>query len=196
VKDPGPYRWRECLVLAAVPLSVSLGWITAQFDLTQWLGDRWYLAWGVGAYYAVTVLALLAWYRSLSVPRTLSAIILSILAWHWAVQLASDGYQGGPSENGFVPRSVVAGFFGAVIVGISPLAGRDFPRWERRLAILGLVGAVCGAQMALLCLWNFAIGFWLGLIGWQLAVTAVLIYSSAPQRNGQPVFWPSPPQLG
>lgn len=197
MKAPGRFHWRELLVLAGVPVSVFLAWAVPQLSVARLLGDRWLFEWGVGAFYAASVLVPLGWYRSQSIGRTLFAGLLSVAAWHWASEIASDGYAvlNGSSNDKFVLRSLIAGFFGAVVMGATPLARQCFPGWERRLAGVGLVGGICGGQMALLCLWNFDLGFWLGLMGWQLAVTAMLIYGTAPQRDGKPVFWPAPPQL-
>ena len=78
------------------------------------------------------------------------------------------------------------------------MAPHDFLKFPARRfygVCAGVVGGVCGAQMALLCLWNFELGFWLGVVGWQLAVTAVYLHATSPQREGRLTFWPSPPQL-
>ncbi len=191
MKSPGRYRWRECLVLAGVPTSVALAWLLGQIDI----GNNWLFEWGIGGFYAVCVLCPLAWYRSLPWLRTVFAIAISVLAWHWALHIAMAG-QGYPVEDHrLILRSIVAGFFGAVLVGAMPLARSGYPNWERRLAAVGVVGGFCGGQMGLLSIWNFEIGFFLGMAGWQFAVTGMLLYSTAPQRDGKLIFWPIPPQL-
>lgn len=196
MKKPGHYRWREAVILAAVPGSVLLEWLLLQAPGFNVLGNRWLLDWGIGAFFAVGVLGSFAWYRSLPWRWLLLTIALSIAAWHWAVQIASEGYDfNEPTTFRFLLRSTIAGFFGAVLVCATPLAQSRQPNWERRLAGIGAVGGFCGLQMAVLCIWHFNYGFWLGIIGWQLAVTLLLIYGTAPQRDGKPVFWPSPPQL-
>src|SRR5262245_56824245 len=140
MKSPGRYSWREWLVLGSVLLSVLMSWGLPQLQSLQFLGDRWLLEWGVGAFYAMGVLAPLAWYRSLSLPRWVCAGLLSMVAWHFAAQLASEGFgpSGGATDDRFVLRSLIAGFFGAVVVSITPLARPGYPGWERHLAKIGL----------------------------------------------------------
>ena len=194
--SPGSYRWREWLVLAGAPVNVLLAWACGHLDTGLGNDGRWLLDWGIGAFYGVGVLLPLGWYRSQPWVRSLFAVAVSIFAWHWAARLAADSYSAlGENQLTFVTRSAVSGFFGAVVTGGVPLARSCFPGWERRLPIAGLVGGLCGAQMALLCLWNFGLGFWLGVIGWQVAVTAVYLYATAPQQGGHLRFWPAPPHL-
>jgi hypothetical protein len=196
MRTPGIYRWREGLILLGVPVNVSLGWAAGQMGSGP-LGDgRWLLDWGIGAFYGVVVLLPLGWYRSQSLVRSVAAVAISIFAWHWAAKLAAEGYPLSYEQPlAFLTRSTVSGFFGAVVTGGTSLARPCFPGWERRLPIAGIVGGICGLQMGLLCLWNFELGFWLGIVGWQLAVTAVYLYATAPQHAGKPQFWPAPPQL-
>jgi len=198
MKSTGNHRWREVCVLAGVPGSVLLSWLAGhlEFDFSGAARQPWVLNWGVGAFYALTVLCPLAWCRSLSWRWLLPNIVLSVFAWHWAVQIASEGYDdGSPASLRFLLRSTFSGFFGAVLVAVVPLARSRQPHWERFLGIIGLVGGVCGLQMGGLCLWNFGLGYWLGMAGWQLAVTVLLLYGTAPQRAGNSAFWPAPPQL-
>ena len=184
--------WRgEFAVLAGTIPSVGLSRL---FGESSWvfgyLPDKWVLDWGVGIFYALTVLWPLGWRRKLSFWRTLGATALSILAWHGAVQLAANGYSASSSNEDsirFLGRSVVAGFLGAAAVALAPL-GRA-RGWERHLGLTAAVGGLCGGQMGLLCLWNFKVGFWLGMFGWQFAVTASLLYGTARQRTDFTPWW-------
>lgn len=197
MRTPGEYRWRELYILAGVPLSVIGSWLSGMAGWAPLGNINWLLEWGIGFFYAVGVLCPLGWYRSQSLVRTLAAVLLSVLAWHWAVYYAAASYESDPDGQHlpFLGRSVLSGGFGALLVSALPLGRACFPGWERRWAWTGLVGAWCGGQMGLLCLWRFDIGFWLGMAGWQLAVTAFLLHGTAPQRAGKSLFWPAPPQL-
>lgn len=196
MKAPGIYRWRELLVLGGAALSVLLSWGASLLEPIG-SGNHWVLEWFIGGSYAVSVLGPLAWYRSQSWLRIVAGGIISVLAWHWAVNIASDRYSsiGESGTERFLLRSAFSGFFGAILVAAAPLARSIYPGWERRVACIGLVGGFCGGQMGVLCLWNFGWGFWLGMLGWQLAVTLLLIHGTAPHRDGRPNFWPAPPQL-
>ena len=155
--------------------------------------ERWVLDWGVGFFFALCVLGPLGWRRQLSYSRRLVGFALSLLSWHWAVGFASAAYS--PVSTSwesllFLGRSGLAGALGAAAVALAPLAGRE--EWERRLGVIAAAGGMCGTQMGLLCLWKFDYGFWLGLLGWQFAVTAILLVATGKRSTKSLFAWTWP----
>ena len=144
--------------------------------------ERWVLDWGVGIFYAVFFLGPLACLRRFGLGRITAAGVLSVLSWHVAVRFASEPYgSGSPNDLIFLGRTILAGALGAAAVASVPFS--QHPNWERCLGVLTLVGAMCGGQMALLCLWNFSYGFWLGMLGWQTAVGALSVFGTRPEAS-------------
>ncbi len=190
--------WRGDLgVVAGTLISVGLSRLMPEssWKLFGQVADRWVLEWGVGGFYALAVLGPLSWRRHFKFGRALAAGVLSVLAWHLAARYAAEAYPANSSQETSLPflgRSVVAGFLGAAGIALAPLAGT--PHWERFLGVTAAIGGLCGGQMALLCLWNFEVGFYLGMLGWQVAVTGSLLYATAG-RPIDPLSWWAWPKL-
>ena len=153
--------------------------------------------WNVGILYGIAVLGLLGVIRCQPWRRALACIAVSALAWCAAFQLAftQGGFPGSPNPAWSMTVCAVSKILGAVPAGLIPTASSPFPgRWATTLR-LGLLGGVCGAQMCWLYLRLDEAGCYLGMLGWQLAVTVLLLHGTAPCHDGRSTFWPEPVHL-